>query len=137
MTLWGPGTGAPSWRGPGVRAIRLRMLAPTGWVPADVCIPAQLVATQVTLGVIKQLADMRIRSPVPVLRDRGIICHWCVSAFVGTMVLTHTVTAASERFRSAGKDLVVAVKVNLRPVQSLQDRCLVAVAGVIRHPALP
>ena len=134
MTLWGPGTGAPSWRGPGVRAIRLRMLAPTGWVPADVCIPAQLVTTH---GVIKQLADMRIRSPVPVLRDRGMICHWCVSAFVGTMVLTHTVTAASERFRSAGKDLVVAVKVNLRPVQSLQDRCLAAVAGVIRHPALP
>ena len=48
-------------------AIRLRMLAPTGWVPADVCIPARLVTTQVTLGVIKQLADMRIGSPVPVL----------------------------------------------------------------------
>ena len=120
-----------------MRAIRLRMLAPTGWVPADVCIPARLVATQVTLGVIKQLADMRIRSPVPVLRDRGIICPWCISAFMGTVVLTHTVLAASERFHSAGKDLVVAVKVNLRPVQSLQDRCLVAVAGVIRHPALP
>ena len=58
MTLWGPGTGAPSWQGPGVGAISLWMLAPTGWVPTDVCIPARLVSTQVTLGVIKQLADM-------------------------------------------------------------------------------
>ena len=47
-------------------AIRLRMLATTGWVPADVCIPAWLVTTQVTLGVIKQLADMQIpRKPGP------------------------------------------------------------------------
>ena len=68
----------------------------TGWVPADVCIPARLVTTQVTLGVIKQLADMRIGSLVHVLRDRGIICHWCVSAFVGTMVLAHIISALSE-----------------------------------------
>ena len=66
MTLWGPGMGAPSCQGPGVGAISLWMLAPTGWVPADVCIPARLVSTQVTLGVIKQLADMRAGGPVTV-----------------------------------------------------------------------
>ena len=42
-----------------------------------------------------------------------MIRHWRVLALMGAMVLTHTITAASERFSSAGKDLIVAVEVNL------------------------
>ena len=47
-------------QGPGVGTISLWMLSPTGWVPTNVCIPTQFVSTQVTLGVIKQLADCEL-----------------------------------------------------------------------------
>ena len=42
-----------------------------------------------------------------------MIRHWRVSAFMGAMVLAHTITAVSERFSSASKDLIVAVEVSL------------------------